>query len=158
MPAIIRHALIAVGVVLLQWLVFDRLAILGAKPDLVLLFVAYIGLQYGRLPGAIAGFGSGILLGVVYGTWGVHMLLKTLMGFVVGQFKSENLSPAYLTPMTAAVGALAMTLIHNGLLAVIMAIEKTIPGTNELIFSIWIGSAVLTAIVAALWISVMRGR
>ena len=105
MPAIIRHALIAVGVVLLQWLVFDRLAILGAKPDLVLLFVAYIGLQYGRLPGAIAGFGSGILLGVVYGTWGVHMLLKTLMGFVVGQFKSENLSPAYLTPMTAAVGA-----------------------------------------------------
>jgi rod shape-determining protein MreD len=151
MPVVLRLVLYALGVVLLQWLIFGRLAILDARPDVVLLFVAYVGLRYGRVAGAATGFGTGILMGVVYDMWGSHMLVKTLMGFVVGQFASETTEVPNLGPAQAFGGALALALVHNGLLAVILALEHGTRTAGFIIGSFWIGSAVLTALVALLW-------
>lgn len=56
---ILRTTLLGVLVVVLQWLVLNRLRLWGAYPDAVLLFVAYLGLTYGRRVGLIGGFLSG---------------------------------------------------------------------------------------------------
>lgn len=159
MPNALRLVLSALGVVLLQWLVFGRLTIMGAYPDVVLLFVAYVGLRYGRVPGAVAGFGAGLLMGALpmYGMWGSQMLVKTLMGFVVGQFAAETTETPNLRPAQAFGGALALALVHNGLLAVILALEHGTRTAGHLIGAFWIGSAVMTAIVALLW-ALVRSR
>jgi rod shape-determining protein MreD len=157
MPVALRMVLYALGVVLLQWLVFGRLQVYGAFPDVVLLFVAYIGLRFGRLPGAAAGFGTGALLGLLYGMGGSQMLVKTVMGFIVGQFRTEGSEGPNLGAVRTFGGALALALVHNGLLAVILALEHQTRTAGYLIGSFWIGSAVLTALVALLW-SLFRGR
>jgi len=157
MPTPVRQVLLALGVVLLQWLVFSRLQLFGAFPDIVLLFVAYIGLRYGRIPGAVAGFGTGLLLGAVTGMWGTQMLVKTVMGFAAGQFQVEGSEGPSLGPFRTFVGALALALVHNGLMVVILALEHGTRTATFLIGALWIGSAVLTAVVALLW-SLARGR
>lgn len=158
MPVVIREVLIALGVVLLQWLVFNRLQVFGAFPDVVLLYVAYVGLRFGRVPGAAAGFSTGLLLGAVTGMWGTQMLVKTIMGFVVGQFRAEGSEGARLGPFQAFVGALALALVHNGLMVVILALDHGTRTAEFLIGSLWIGSAVLTALVALLWTLARSGR
>lgn len=157
MPIVVRQILLGVGVVLLQWLVFGRLTIYGAYPDVVLLFVALVALRFGRVSGAVAGFGTGLLLGVVYDMWGSHMLVKTVMGFVVGHFASDTPEVPNLGPVQAFGGALALALVHNGLLAIILALDHGTRTAPYLIGSFWIGSAILTSIVAMLW-TVVRSR
>lgn len=157
MPVALRQVLYALGVVLLQWLVFGRLQLFGAFPDVVLLYVVYVGLRYGRVPGAVAGFGTGLLMGAFTGMWGSQMLVKTIMGFVAGQFQTEGSEGPALGPLRTFVGAFALALVHNGLLVVILALEHGTRTASFLIGSLWIGSAVLTAIVALLW-SLSRGR
>src|SRR5690606_23663908 len=61
MSVVFRQVLFGLGVVLLQWLVFGRLKLWGAYPDIVLLFVAWIGLRFGRVGGSVAGFLTGFL-------------------------------------------------------------------------------------------------
>lgn len=157
MPVALRLVLYALGVVLLQWLVFGRLTIYGAYPDVVLLFVAYAALRFGRVTGAVTGFGTGLLLGAVYGMWGSHMLVKTVMGFVVGQFSADTPEIPNLGPAQAFGGALALALVHNGFLAIILALDHGTRTAGFLIGSFWIGSAVMTALVAVLW-TLARGR
>ncbi len=157
MPVVVRQVLFALGVVLLQWLVVGRLQLWGAYPDVVLLYVAYVGLRFGRVPGALAGFGTGLLLGIAYDMWGSQMLVKTLMGFVAGQFQTEGSEGPRLGPVRTFGGALALALVHNGLLAVILALENQTQTALFLIGALWIGSAVLTALVALLW-ALVRNR
>ena len=147
MPLVARRLLVGLAVVLLQWLVFSRLKVWGAFPDLVLLYVALQAVRYGRVVGSVAGFLSGFLLDVLYGTWGLHMVLKTLMGFVIGLFRSDQGENLRLAPVQAALGALVVALVHNGLLVILLALDH---GTRTpfLITGLWFGSAVYTAFVA----------
>ncbi|MBT4602276.1 MAG: rod shape-determining protein MreD, partial [Bacteroidetes Order II. Incertae sedis bacterium] len=89
MPAPIRTFFLGLGVFLLQWLILGRLTLWGAFPDAVLLFVAWLGVRKGRQWGALGGFFFGFLLDAVYGTWGMHMLVKTMIGFLMGLFPSS---------------------------------------------------------------------
>lgn len=157
MPEPLRQVLLALGVVLLQWLVVSRLQLFGAFADVVLLYVAWTGLRHGRVPGAVAGFGTGLLLGAVTQQWGAQMLVKTLMGFAAGQFQARGGEGPVLSPLETFAGALALALVHNGLLVIVLALEHGTRTAGFLIGSLWIGSAVLTAFVALLW-ALARGR
>jgi rod shape-determining protein MreD len=88
MPLYVRRGLVGLAVIALQWLVVGRLRIWGAYPDAVLLYVAWLGLRHGRLVGSVAGCSLGFLLDAISGTWGIHMFVKTLVGFLVGLFRS----------------------------------------------------------------------
>lgn len=141
-----RQVLIGVVVFVVQWLVLDRLKMWGAYPDAVLLFVAWMGLRNGRRSGAITGFTMGLLVDVIHDTWGIHMLVKTLVGFLVGLFPANERETLLILPQQAFVGSLVIALLHHGILVLVLALEA---GTRNtfMITSLWVGSAVYTAVV-----------
>lgn len=154
-PAL-RLALGGLAAVLLQWLVFGRLRLWGAYPDVVLLFVALQALRYGRVTGAVAGFGTGLLMDAFYGTWGLEMLLKTALGFVVGTFQSELGENLRIRPAQAFLGALLVAVVHHGLRVIVLALDEN-TRTTFLITGLWFGSALYTACVAYV-LSLFRSR
>lgn len=157
MPYVLRQVAIGLAVVLAQWLL-SNLDLWGVTPDVVLLFVAYVALRRGRVAGTVTGFTAGLLMDFVVNpaTLGVNALLKTLMGFVVGLFQSEQGEHLRLSPVQAFVGALVVAVVHNGLLTIILALDQN-TRTPFLIFGLWLGGAVYTAAVALL-VSLFRSR
>ncbi|MDT0630717.1 rod shape-determining protein MreD [Rubrivirga sp. S365] len=157
MPYVLRQVAVGLAVVLAQWLL-SNLGLWGVTPDVVLLYVAYVALRRGRVPGAVTGFWTGLLMDIVVNpsTLGVNALLKTLMGFVVGLFQSEQGEHLRLTPVQAFVGALVVAVVHNGLLTILLALDQ---GTRTpfLVFGLWLGGALYTAAVA-LVVALFRGR
>lgn len=147
MYQVLRLALGGLLAVALQWLVFGRLRLWGAYPDVVLLWVAFLALRYGRVPGAVAGFSAGLLMDMVYGTWGLEMILKTTVGFVVGFFRSELGENLRIKPPQAFLGALLVAVVHHGLRVIILALDLD-TRTTFLITGLWFGSALYTAFVA----------
>src|SRR6056297_1830159 len=140
MPLSVRRLLQGAGVFLLQWLVFGRLRIYGAYPDVVLLFLAWYALKEGRRRASIAGFLLGAALDAVYGSWGVHMFVKTLVGFLLGFFALDERDPLLIQPQQALLGGLVVALLHNGLLVALLSLQTT--ATNDfLVYALWLGSA-----------------
>lgn len=142
-----RRLLLAVGVFALQWLLLGRLRIYGTYPDGVMLFLTWYALHEGRQRGMLTGFGLGIALDAVYGTWGIHMFVKTLVGFFAGLFAIEDRKSLLIQPQQALLGGLAIALLHNGLLVILLALQ-TEATNNYLIYGLWLGSAAYTAAVA----------
>ena len=79
--------------------------------------------------------------------FGLNTILKTLMGFVIVLFRSEQGDNLRLTPVQAFVGALVIAIVHNGLMTIIVALDQ---GTRTpfLIFGLWLGASLYTAVVA----------
>ena len=149
MPALLRDVLIGLLAVAVQWLVLGRLRLWGAYPDVVLLYVTWLGLRHGRRYGSVAGFGLGFLMDAVYGTWGVHMFVKTLVGFLVGLFPAGERETLIILPNQALAGGFVVALLHNGLFVIFLALQTGTP-TPFLVFALWLGSAAYTAVVAML--------
>lgn len=73
--------------VILEFTLLSRLGLPGATPDLVVVTIVALALAYGPLPGAIAGFSAGILMGLTPpfdGVLGVQAILFTIIGLVTG--------------------------------------------------------------------------
>lgn len=149
MPFVVRHALIGLSIIALQWLVLGRLRLWGAYPDAVLLYVAWLGLRHGRRAGSIAGAALGLIADVIYGTWGIHMFTKTLVGFLVGLFPANERETLLILPQQAFLGGLVIALLHNGLFVIFLVLDS---GTRNiyLIGSLWLGSALYTAVVGTI--------
>ncbi len=148
MPYVLRQVALGLGVVLLQWLL-SHLTLWGAWPDVVLLFVAYTALRRGRVAGAVTGFTAGLAMDLLVNpaTLGINTVLKTLLGFVIGLFRSDQGEHLRLSPVQAFLGALMVAIVHNGLMTIVLALEQD-TRTPFLIFGLWIGSSLYTAVVA----------
>lgn len=149
MPRFLRYALVGLLVFLVQWLVLGRLRIFGVAPDAVLLFIAWLGLRHGRLYGLAAGFSLGFLMDAVTGLWGLHMLVKSLVGFLVGLFPASERETVLILPSQAFVGGLVVSLLHNGLLVLLMAADSG-SRSQFLLFGLWLGATLYTAALAFL--------
>lgn len=149
MPLLLRRIGAGLGVVLLQWLVFQRLGLWGVVPDVVLLFVALVAIKRGRLAGAVAGFSAGLLMDILTNPtmFGLNTLVKTLMGFVVGLFRSDQGENTRVPPPQAFLGALVVSVVQNGLITIALALDQS-TRTPFLIAGLWLGGAVYTAVVA----------
>ncbi len=144
-----RRLLAAAAVFGLQWLIVGRLRIYGTFPDAVLLFLAWYALREGRRGGALTGAGLGLAMDLAYGTWGIHMFVKTLIGFLVGRFAVEEHTPLIIRPQQALLGSLMLALLHNGLLVALLALQ-TQATTGFLLYGLWMGSALYTAVVGGI--------
>ena len=91
----VRTGLLLLLVVMLQITTISPLHILGGNADIIVLFVAAIGLYAGSVPGAIVGFIAGLMLDTALGqTLGATSLVLTVVGYFVGRF-SEVRDPAH---------------------------------------------------------------
>jgi rod shape-determining protein MreD len=149
MPLFLRYALMGVVVIAAQWLVLGRLRLWGAYPDAVLLYVVWLALRFGRFTGMLGGFGVGLVMDALYGTWGIQAFTKTLLGFLVGLFPAEDRASLTIRPQQVFVGGLFAALLHNGLQVVFYALQA---GTRNtfMIFSLWLGAAIYTAAVGTI--------
>ncbi|GAB5535478.1 MAG: hypothetical protein Rubg2KO_17270 [Rubricoccaceae bacterium] len=157
MPALLRQIALGVGVVLVQWLVFTRLPLWSVVPDVVLLYVALQALQYGRVMGAVTGFGAGLLMDILVGfPLGMNAMIKTVMGFVIGFFRSDQGDKMRIDPFQAFIGALVVAAVHHGLMTILLALSEDTRNLF-LIVGVWMGGALYTAVVA-LVASLFRSR
>jgi rod shape-determining protein MreD len=146
MPLLLRQTLICIAVVALQWLVLGRLSIAGAYPDVVLLYLTVLALRHGRMHGMLAGFFMGFALDALYGLWGIHMFVKTLVGFLIGLFPVGERTTLTIMPQQAFIGGFVVALLHNGLLVIFLVLLAHTRNTY-MISVLWIGSALYTALV-----------
>lgn len=83
----VRLAVLTFVAAVLQVSVFSDVRILGGTPDVLLVTIAVTALYRGAIPGAVAGFGAGIVVDVaLLGTLGFTSLLLTLVGYWVGRY------------------------------------------------------------------------
>lgn len=144
-----RLVLLAVAVFLLQWVLLGRLGLFGAVPDAVLLFVAWVSLREGRRVGVIAGFLLGFLLDATYATWGVHMFVDSLIGFLVGLFPASERETVSIQPQQAFLGGFVIALAHGGLVVLFTVLDTHARGPGLLLGG-WLGSALYTGLIAFL--------
>jgi rod shape-determining protein MreD len=147
MPFPLQAALTGLLCIAVQWLVLGRLQIAGAYPDGVLLYIAWLGFVYGRRVGGIAGFSLGFLMDAIYGTWGIQMFVKTLLGFIVGLFQANERDAIIVRPEQAFLVGLFISLLHNGLFVALLVLRLEARNAS-IIFSLWLGSALYTAVLA----------
>jgi rod shape-determining protein MreD len=114
----IRMVLLAFATVVIQQTSISQISIFGVSADLSPLVVMSVGLLAGALPGAIFGFGTGLLVDtVLVQPLGVTSLLYIGVGYWSGRLRelrdpSHGLVPLALgAAATAAVG-IGMTLIQ----------------------------------------------
>lgn len=149
MPVWLRRILVGLLIFAAQWIFFKRVALWGAMPDAVLLYVAWVGLQHGRLAGATSGALFGFLSDAIYGTWGLHMFTKVLIGFFAGFIPTGGRDLARLVPSQAFLGGLAAALVHNGILVILLALQSGASNTFMLT-ALWLGGSIYTAFIALL--------
>ncbi|MEL6616661.1 MAG: rod shape-determining protein MreD, partial [Bacteroidota bacterium] len=108
--------------------------------------------------GAVAGFGAGLAMDAL--VWphflGLGALVKTALGFVVGIFRSERGEMLRFDAFTAFVGALVLATVHHGLMIILMALDQE-TRTLFLVFGVWLGGALYTALVALVGSLLRRG-
>jgi rod shape-determining protein MreD len=97
----------------------------------------------------VTGFGLGFLMDAIYGTWGLHMIAKTLVGFMVGLFPANERETLLIMPQQAFLGTLVIALVHNGLLVLMIALHSGVR-TGHLIWALWLGAALYTSILGTI--------
>jgi rod shape-determining protein MreD len=117
-----------------------------------------MALRYGRVQGAVAGFSFGLLadLLVTPETLGLQAFAKTILGFVAGQFRTEQNELLRAGPGQTALSALAVALVHNVIVVFVLALTQE-TRTLFLITGLWLGSAVYTAGIALI-ATLLRNR
>jgi rod shape-determining protein MreD len=114
----LRLVALALLTVIVQEAAISQISIFGISADLTPLVVMSVGLLAGSMPGAIMGFGTGLLVDtVLVQTLGVTSLLYIPIGYWAGRLR-EVRDPAHaLVPLAAgaaatAVAGLGMTVIQ----------------------------------------------
>jgi rod shape-determining protein MreD len=102
----LRLAVLGLVTVIVQIAAVSQVSVFGVSADLTPLVVMSVGLLAGSIPGAVTGFGMGLLVDTaLVETLGVSSLLYILIGYGAGRLR-ELRDPAHaLTPV--ALGALA---------------------------------------------------
>jgi len=113
------YAGILLVLALIQKFLFNKLAVYGLVPDVVLIFVIFLSRREGQLFGTAAGFLCGLVTDLVLGTLGVGSFSKTAAGFTAGYFekkesRNEELQFLICVAVTSLVHNFCYTLIANG--------------------------------------------
>ena len=109
----LRLAAVGLITVIVQIAAVSQVSVFGVSADLAPLVVMSVGLLAGSIPGAVMGFGMGLLVdSALVETLGVSSLLYIAIGYGAGRLR-ELRDPAHaLTPV--AFGALASTVAALG--------------------------------------------
>jgi rod shape-determining protein MreD len=114
----LRLIVLAFAAVVIQEAAVSQISIFGTSADLTPLVVMAVGLLAGSIPGAIMGFGVGLLVDLfLFQTLGVTSLLFIAIGYWSGRLRelrdpSHGLVPMGMGAAATAFAGLGMTLIQ----------------------------------------------
>jgi rod shape-determining protein MreD len=123
----LRLAALAFGTVVIQQAGVSQISIFGVTADLGPLVVMSVGLLAGSLPGAVMGFGTGLLVDLVlFQTLGVTSLLYIVIGYWSGRVR-ELLDPAHgLVPLGMGAGATAVAGFGMALIQFLLGVQAPV--------------------------------
>lgn len=151
----VRLALLAVVTVIVQEAAVSQISIFGTSADLTPLVVMSVGLLAGSVPGAIMGFGMGLLVDMVLvQTLGVTSLLYIAIGYWSGRLR-ELRDPSHgLVPM--GMGAAATLFAGLGMAVIQFLLGVDAPVSLLLAQQILISVLVATLISLPIYAAVRR--
>jgi len=123
----LRLAVLAFATVVIQQAAVSQISIFGVSADLTPLVVMSVGLLAGSLPGAIMGFGTGLLVDtVLVQTLGVTSLLYIVIGYWSGRLR-EVRDPAHaLVPLAVGAAATAVAGIGMTLIQFLLGVDAPV--------------------------------
>ncbi|MFL5824060.1 MAG: rod shape-determining protein MreD [Solirubrobacteraceae bacterium] len=123
----VRLVILALLTVIIQEGAVAQVSIFGTSADLGPLVVMSVGLLAGSIPGAIMGFGTGLLVDMVlFQTLGVTSLLYIAIGYWSGRLL-ELRDPAHgLVPMAAGAAATAFTGLGMTLMQFLLGVQSPV--------------------------------
>ena len=110
--------------IILQAAAISQIELFGVPPDIAPLLVMAVGLLCGSVPGAIFGFGAGLLVDtLLLQTLGVTSLLFVVIGYGAGRLR-ELRDPAHgLTPMAVGAAATAISTVGFAVLQFFIGLD-----------------------------------
>jgi rod shape-determining protein MreD len=122
-----RLVALAVVAVIVQEAAISQITIFGTSADLTPLVVMSVGLLAGSIPGAVMGFGVGLLIDLVlFQTLGVTSLLYIAIGYWSGRLR-ELRDPAHgLVPMAAGATATAFAGLGLTLMQFLLGVDSPV--------------------------------
>jgi rod shape-determining protein MreD len=104
--AFVRTGILVLLAVVIQISGVQNASVLGGTVDFIPLLVAAVAIYSGSIPGALAGFTTGVLLDMAIGqTLGLSSLVLTALGYGVGRYRDLR-DPAHgLLPIPVAAAA-----------------------------------------------------
>jgi rod shape-determining protein MreD len=122
-----RLVALALVTVVVQESAVSQISIFGISADLTPLVVMSVGLLAGSMPGAIMGFGTGLLVDtVLVQTLGVTSLLYIPIGYWAGRLR-EVRDPAHgLVPLVAGAAATAVAGIGMTLIQFLLGVDAPV--------------------------------
>jgi rod shape-determining protein MreD len=127
MKLVWRLVALALLTVVVQESAVSQISIFGVSADLTPLVVMSVGLLAGSMPGAIMGFGTGLLVDtVLVQTLGVTSLLYIPIGYWAGRLR-EVRDPAHgLIPLVAGAAATAFVGLGMTVIQFLLGVESPV--------------------------------
>jgi rod shape-determining protein MreD len=123
----LRLAILALVAVIVQFAAVSQITLFGVSADLAPLVVAATGLLLGSVPGAVMGFGMGLLVDTaLLQTLGASSLVYIGIGYGAGRLR-ELRDPAHaLTPLGVGAAATAVAAIGFALLQILLGVDAPV--------------------------------
>ncbi|MGP1432997.1 MAG: rod shape-determining protein MreD [Catonella sp.] len=100
MKRIICSFIMMIILYLLQTTIFNKIAIAGIKPNILIILVVFIGYKYGKIQGMIMGFFMGLFLDLTESDYiGYYALIYLTIGYLVGFSDKLYTSESVIIPM-----------------------------------------------------------
>jgi rod shape-determining protein MreD len=112
----------------LQHFILSNVVILGASPDILAVFIAFVSVIIGQRTGTTFGFASGLIVGSLSGNIGLCALIGTVEGFIAGFFHvSEESHPTLTKKRRMFYSASATSIAGGNLLLALMNNPLALP-------------------------------
>ena len=120
----LRLAILGLVTVIVQIAAVSQISIVGVSADLTPLVVMSVGLLTGSIPGALMGFGMGLLVdSALVETLGVSSLVYILIGYGAGRLR-ELRDPAHaLTPVAIGAAATAIAALGFSVIQFLLGVD-----------------------------------
>lgn len=142
-------------VIIYQSIISAGIKIAGIGLDLPLIILVYVSLTRGPVYGALFGFASGLLLDVYSpGLLGLDALLRTLLGFLVGNFRNK----LFLETLYSKSGMVFVALLCHDLAYYLLATGFQVGATIYILLFESFPSALYTTAVGMLIFGLIQKR
>jgi rod shape-determining protein MreD len=151
---------ISLLVLLAQTTVVPHLAVGTIVPDLLLIWIVYLGISRGHMSAMTAGFFLGLVMDILAGDdgmLGLSSLTKTAAGFLAGYTFNENKVVQILSGYQFLVILGAASLVHD-LLYFLIFLQGADPAWNEAIVHYGLPTTVYTLVAALIPLFVFARR